>query len=370
MSEKKINIAIIGAAGFVGMELVKKMHLNEKYELYAVTRGNNGSFILEGKNIQILSNEGDIAKKQFDIVINLAYPTAGLPHYYPLANKKILNTIISLTSRNTKIIHVSSLAVFGFGLDVEIKSEAIPNRRDYPYAEAKLQMENLIKTQFPNNEVSVVRLGNVWGVGSATWTSAMCDKLLYGQYVGVEGMDGFSNATDVMNVVSYLEFLSNYKGKKGFSVYHLAEFSHIKWSEIIDKISKKLNVKPVYSDAEPKYKLSLKDDLSKVLKIPTVRQKYTALYAERHIGSYVRSSVRTLVKIIGMNVDKAKKVVPQPLPTKAHLTSDDDTFLTVVTASTEFKSTFLKEWQPPVSFEESWENVSRWMCEAGYVTSK
>ncbi|RZJ82482.1 MAG: NAD(P)-dependent oxidoreductase [Flavobacterium sp.] len=367
MSEKKINIAIIGAAGFVGMELVKKMHLNEKYRLYAVTRGNNGSFILEGKNIEILSDESEFKRVKFDVIINLAYPTAGLPHYYPNANKKILDTIKLLTSSGTKIIHVSSLAVFGFGLDIDIKCEAIPNRRDYPYAEAKLQMENLIKDNFPKNEVSIVRLGNVWGVGSATWTSAMCDKLLYGQFVGVEGKDGFSNATDVKNVVSYLDFLSTRKADKKFNVYHLAEFSSIKWSEIIRRISLRLKVEPVYSDVEPSYKLYLKNDLSTLFKVPTVRQKYSELYLERYMGSYVRSTVRSLVKILKIDADKAKGVAAKPLPKTANLTGEENTFLTVVTAQQEFKLNVANGWSPAVSFEDSWEDVARWMVEVGYL---
>jgi nucleoside-diphosphate-sugar epimerase len=368
MTEKKITVAIIGAAGFVGMELVKAMHLNNKYNLFAITRGNNAPFLLEGKNINIVNNENIPVGVNFDVVINLAYPNNMLPHYYPDANNKILNIIKSISTSNTQIIQISSLAVFGFGLDIDIVGTPIPNRRDYSYTETKLEMENLLIEAFPNNVVSIVRLGNVWGVGSATWTFAFCDKLLFGQYVGVENKDGYSNITDVKNVVSYIEFLANRGDLKGVNVWHLAEFSSIKWSQIISLIANELNVEPVYSDVEPNYTRIVRDDLSSLFKLPSISAKYKAQYGERFSGSYIRSMVRVLIKLFGK--EKAKRLKKQsvmPLPQKAHLGVSDSVFLTVITAPVEFKSITHTGWEPIINFDESWNSVKSWMGDAGYV---
>jgi hypothetical protein len=55
------------------------------------------------------------------------------------------------------------------------------------------------------------------------------------------------------------------------------------------------------------------------------------------------------------------------LPATASLDSGDVTFLTVITAEKEFKSVVLANWQPQFSFEQSWQNVRKWMSDVGYL---
>jgi nucleoside-diphosphate-sugar epimerase len=360
---KNKNVAIIGAAGFVGIELVKQLEDQNNLKLFAITR-ENGSFILDGRNIELLNPKDISDKDKFDVVVNLAYPTSGSPHLYPTINNSILDTIKRLCNKDTRIIHVSTQAVFGFGMDKDVQNSFLKNRKDYPYIEAKLAMENLVNSTFPANELTIVRLGNVWGAASGSWTGSIADKLLFGQYIGVENIDGFANITDVKNAASYLAFLVNLDNLSGRNIYHIAEFSEYKWSYIVDLIAKELNVAPVYSDINPNYSLSLKQDISGTLKMPKVGDTYRELVWGRYSGSYLRSFIRFLGP---EKFSRIKKTETRNLPKTSKLSKAEETFLTVVTSQVQFKSELHKDWKPLVDFNESWRLIKEWFKIAGYI---
>jgi nucleoside-diphosphate-sugar epimerase len=360
MLDKKI--IIVGAAGYVGIELVNQLQDVEGYELFAFTR-DNGSFLLEGKKIKRLKEEQIANAAPFDIVVNLAYPTVSQPVLFPEANANILNTLTKLVTANTRIIHVSTQAVFGFGMDKPVAADFIKDRRDFPYIEAKISMENKIKKAFPLNDLFIIRLGNVWGPGSGTWTAAVADKLLFGQYVAIEGKDGYANITDVKNVASYISHLIKKSNLTGTHIYHLSEFSDIKWSRIIDLMAKELNVEPVYASVSTNYPLNLKDDLTKVLKFPSVGHLYRELVWGRISGSYLRGLVRFLGTA---KFQKIKKTEKRNLPQTQELSKTELTHLDVVSADKQFKSVLTDDWVPVLNFEQSWGLVKSWMKNVGY----
>jgi nucleoside-diphosphate-sugar epimerase len=360
MPNKKV--VIVGAAGYVGIELVDQLQQLNDYDLYAFTR-DNGDFLLEGKKISRLRDEEISKIAPFDIVINLAYPTVSQPILFPAVNKSIFNTLKKLISSGTRIIHVSTQAVFGFGMDRPIVVDFIKSQRDFPYIEAKVSMENMLKKAFPLNELSIIRLGNVWGPGAGVWTGALANKLLFGQYVAMEAKNGFANITDVKNVASYIIHLVKKNDHKGIHIYHLAEFSYIKWFDIIDLMAKELNVEPVYAQVSTNYPLKLKDDLTKVLKRPSVGNLYRGLVWGRISGSYLRD----LVRFLGAEkFQKLKKTEKRSLPQTQHLSDTELTHLDVVSSDKEFKTVVVADWVPLINFEQSWSLVKEWMKDVGY----
>lgn len=362
MPNKKV--VIIGAAGYVGIELVTQLQYSGQYDLYAYTR-DNGNLLLSGKQITLLTDKDAAAAGPFDIVVNLAYPTVSQPSSFPAVNQNILGAMKKLSGPQSKIIHVSTQAVFGFGMDKPIAEGYLSNRRDFAYVEAKLEMENLVKKEFANNDLSIIRLGNVWGPGAGTWTGAVADKLVFGQYVAVKGVDGFANITDVKNVASYIVHVMKTDVPKGHHIYHLSEFSDIKWSQIIDMMAKELHVAPVYAEITPDYPLKLKDDVSKVLKFPSVGDVYRELVWGRISGSYLRS----LIRFLGVDkFRKIKKVEKRSLPQVQHLSKTELTHLVVVSSDKQFNSVLLNDWKPMVDFSQSWANVKSWMEQVGYIS--
>jgi nucleoside-diphosphate-sugar epimerase len=361
MENKKI--AILGAAGFVGIELINQLELEPNIEVYAITR-DNGDFLLGDKKVLLLKEASIDRKLNFDVVVNLAYPTTNIQHSFPKANSGILQTLKKIVKPKTKIIHVSTQAVFGFAMDQKVVFDFLRDRRDYAYVEAKLQMENLINRTFPDNNVTILRLGNVWGAGSGSWTGAIIERLLFGQLVAVEGIDGYSNITDIKNVAAYIIFLLKSESTKEMKFHHLAEFSHVKWSQLISLLAIQLKVKPVLSDVNPINSTSLKSDIRASISFPKVGNIYRKLVWGRKTGSYLRS----IVRFLGVSrFSTIKKTETKVLPKTSQLSNADSIYLTIVSTNVEFKNHINPGFVPLVNFQESWKNVKNWMNFAGFT---
>jgi len=361
MNQKK-KIAIIGAAGYVGIEVVKQFQsFKDEFEVYAITRS-NGLFLLNNFDVIFKSPKDLDNIEKMDFVINLAYPS----HFYlyPQQNEEIINQIKKLSSPDTIIIQISTQAIFGFEFDSTIVPELVSNKRDVSYVESKLGMENLVASTFKNNPVHIIRLGNVWGPGSGTWTAEVINKLSFGQPIGIQGKDGFSNITDVVNIASYIIHLVKSNSSKRATVHHLAEFSQLRWRDWVSFLEKELKVKAVYEDEIPGNPESLRREFVSIFGFLRPGILFKTLIGTRYLGSYVRSLVRSMGY---QRYERFKSGKKAPVSKGYGLGALDLLYIGVFSTQIEFKSVISSDWKPVVSFEQSCENVKKWMSEVGYI---
>lgn len=357
-----MRVAIIGAAGYVGMELSK--HLRDgDCAVDAITR-ENGRFLLRNSGFNIVAPEDIGSVGVADVVVNLAYPNSGPLQHYPIRNKEILAQIRAVTGPRTRLIHVSTQAVFGYGFERPPITGPAQSARDYAYVEAKIELENLLLREFESSNIDIVRLGNIWGPGSPTWTVALVNKVLFGEPVGVEGIDGYCNVTDVGNTASYLSFLIGRKEDSGVRFYHLAEMSAYRWSAWIARIETALGQQSVRLSSLPPGPHTLKQEISEALSPLRPGPLYRRLAEARVSGS----SLRTLIRGIGDDrFDMVKRRFAKTLPTGYTPTATEMNFLRIMSADSRFETRVHEDWCPPIDFEESWSRVEAWMSAAGYT---
>lgn len=360
------RIAIIGAAGYVGLELARQLH-GVNYEVNAIVR-ENGRFLLRESGFNLVAPSNILTVGKVDVVVNLAYPTSGSDIQYPTRNKEILTSIKTLMGQDSRLIHVSTQAVFGYNMERPIIVGPVSGVRDYAYIESKIELENLILKEFKRQSVQIVRLGNVWGPGSGTWTASMVNKILFGEPVGVQDVDGYSNATDVANVASYLAFLISNDDLHGIKFHHLAELAEYRWSAWIKRIEAILQQEAVYEPNLPSYSCKIVQELRQAISPAMPRALWKQLNRGRISSSWVRSFKR---KIGEVRFDKIKKNYTNAptLPIGYTLGTADNVFLTILSAQIQFETSVVKDWTPPVDFEESWLRVEKWMHSAGYIDS-
>lgn len=350
------NIAIIGAAGYLGTKVVDALS-NRGHNITAITRP-NGEIILGQKNVRIVYfNSLKNTAEKFDVIINLAYTTSSVQWLIKQENTEILNVIKQLAKTDAKIIHTSTLAVFGFGLDKEIKTAAVKTRADYSYIVSKIGMENLLLKNFPKHDVSIIRLGNIWGPASGSWTVKLLENLLYEKPVVADAF-GYSNITDVYNTADYIKFLAEEPVQTGTKFYHLAELGEKNWEYWVKAIAAKIHAEPVYSQHTITYHTSLKNDLAALSQFFSPSPfLYTALET-RFLAFYLRDFISGLPRAVKKPFNK--------LPVRTS-TSNDFVFLTVMSCKSHFQNQTHPNWQPPVNAEESLDRVFGWMKEAGYL---
>jgi nucleoside-diphosphate-sugar epimerase len=359
------RVAVIGAAGYVGLELARQLD-DTNLEVYAVAR-ENGKFLLRNFEFNVISPADIRSIGTMDVVVNLAYPTSGPPQHYPTRNNEILTQIRALMGPATRLIHVSTQAVFGYDMNRPIDIGPVEMVRDYAYIEAKIELENLLIREFHSSSLQVVRLGNVWGPGSGAWTVALVNKILFGEPIGVTGVDGFCNATDVANAASYLSFLIDRDDLQGQRFYHLAEMSDHRWSEWITRIEAALGQESVRLSSRPAFPDNVKQEVREAISPIMPGPLYRNLIWSRTAGSRLRGITRRLGD---QRFNQIKKRSAKALPSGYSPGPAEKMFLTIMSCETQFRTHVLPQWRAPVDFEESWSRVEAWMKSAGYSVNE
>lgn len=357
------RVAVIGGAGYVGRELCAELKRRD-HEVVAVARA-NGKFLLHRVGVRSVLPEEAVVAGPFEVVVNLAYP-ARVPGYsIPEENRAILELILRLAGRKGRVIHTSTLGVFGFGLDHPIEPAPVRRRRDFPYVESKIEMENTLARAVPGGRLRIVRLGNVWGPASPTWTAALADRLLWGEPVGVVGGDGYCNATDVANTASYLAFQVEHPDSAIGVYHHLAELSDTPWSDWVRRIAGAMGIQPVLSLRGGHYSRSLSSELRGAATRHGPLAVAREMNAERFAGSWVRRVVRVTPPRLFQWM--RRRSASRRTAWGPDVPRGDVVLLEVVSARKRFANHVDEAWHPPLDVEASWRAVEAWMARAGYV---
>jgi nucleoside-diphosphate-sugar epimerase len=355
----KPSVAVVGAAGFVGRELLRRLQTLD-IKATAIVRG-LAELSLDGDFHASCSDPASLRGEGFDVVVNLAYPAGGARYAHTDQNAAIAQTVGGLLKEGGRLIQVSTLAVFGGALDRPTTVGPVSKVRDTTYVESKIEAEHLFTQQQEERGLllDIVRLGNVWGYASGTWALPVVQRLLTGRPLGVLGTPGYSNTTDVKNVADYLAFLIDAKGSEnGIRYHHVAEFSRIRWSEWIDPIAEAMGVAPVYADPSAlAMPASGRQELAEAFAPISPRNMYQTLGAERITGSLTRTVVRNL-----------------PAPARSRLQSDDlvfaaepvldreeQSFLAIMAGQREFAPSVDRAWSPVLNKEQSLQGVLLWL---------
>jgi len=353
------RIAVIGAAGYVGRLLCSRLR-DDGADVVGVIRPTSG-FLLDQIGVRWLDASDPRADGRFDVVVNLAYPSGPFVYGYPDQNRGLLTQIEALAKPTGHVVHTSTQAVFGMAMEYPQITAPVSPRRDLLYVESKLELENLLIAHPPAARLDIVRLGNVWGPGSAAWTGELAQRLLFGRPVYPATADGFSNVTDVANLTSYISYLAlEDQGESGVRFHHLAELGGLPWAYWIDRMAAHLEVTAA-PPAGAAYPLTPSSELRSIMRSHGPRAVARQLNDGRFTSSVVRSVVRVLPERAGSKLRNRVGGAGQPAQA-----IEEDLFLTVVGSGIRFEPHVSPGWTPPVTEEGSWLAVAAWLDEVGY----
>jgi len=348
------NILIIGAASYVAKEFIKANQ--NKYNLFGKIN-NVGALVLNEYKIKVFKTFNELTEIDFDIIINFAYPS-GDPIDLHKKNIEIFADI-KRQSTDCKVIHISSLAVFGMKLEKDIKPEQVKNRFDYPYVRGKIEMENLL-IDAKIKELHIVRLGNVWGPGSEFWTYTLAKKILFNEPVLINSLSGFSNVTYIENIISYIDFLISFEYKPRIYYHHLSEFSYIKWEYWVQNLCNLFNTTPNMIDYTPYYASTILDDLKLICSKISPKYIFKNLLNERFVW-VTKTFIRKAIPEIFYN----KSIDNNFFPKYNHELIDDN-FFNVLTCEREFKSVIDERWANLFTLDEVNKKTAAWLKQVGF----
>lgn len=366
MAEHDQRVVVLGAASWIGQHVSRGLR-DDGWNVTAVSRGKS-AFLLERLGVRVCAAEDLRAGEAFPVVVNLAFPVdvgGREPH---AVNQEIFERVLALAEPGARVLHFSTLAVFGLALDQPIQARHLAPRRDYEYVELKLAMERRLAQAAAGagQELHLLRLGNVWGPGSANWVVGLANRLRAGLPVGVEGQDGFSNVTDVANVADYARWLLRTPHGPGAHFHHLAEFASEPWSRFVGFLADILGAEPARVEGLPAPATSLKAEFRRRT-IDGINGLRQAWWDGRYTGSVYRSARRQIPDFIRhARPGRAEEIVARP-SFDPPLSQGDLHLLRILACPVRFESVTAAGWRPGVDLRESLARVASWLKQAGYA---
>jgi nucleoside-diphosphate-sugar epimerase len=235
------RVLVLGANGFIGRRVVSQ--LSQRAGITVVAAGRNAISGNLSQNVEsrVLDATDEPALRQALAgtagVINCI---AGSPETIVL-NARALFAAASQTSPAPRVVHLSSLAVYG-SLEGTVDETVVPRGDSSPYAGAKLTAEKLASECA---SAVTLRPGIVYGPQSPWWSDRIA-RLLCARRLGDMGAagEGLCNLVCVDDVASAAVAALSAPNIEG-AIYNLAPSPIPTWNEYFAQYARKLGAMPL-----------------------------------------------------------------------------------------------------------------------------
>lgn len=362
---------VFGGTSYVGSYAIGDL-LELGYRVIAITRRPWLAKLFLGERVTrvevVQSGERVLAGPLVDVVLNLAYVKQSQPHMILRESRALVRSMhrcaVELNAR--RLVHVSTLAVFGYRPTVGPRLTAAPNVRGDAYMESKAYEERLLSRwgRASKYALSIVRLGNVVGPGAPAWVARLAQRVLEGRAFPARSEFGASNSTCVQNTANYLAFVASTDpgALRAWGLYHhVAELADVGWSELLDGFTKVMGMDAMF--LPPGWSAASLGGLAGDL-VPVLRKLYRG-----RLGSWARSIARSLpARSLFDSVWERAKELHAAVGHLAEpdVRDEDRAVFETLTCQVKLSSHTLPTWRPPVSREEALHGIAQWLVETGY----
>ena len=249
------TIAILGASGYIGKNLLARLAGLTEYRIKILSRRTD-AFPDGYPQGSVELYVGDLCDPESltgflepgCIVVNLIYSWGGGRDQNLAMTSNLIN--LCRTARVKKLIHCSTAAVVG-RVDSDEVTENTPSHPVTDYGLTKLKIEQLLFTELQNVcEVIVLRPTAVFGVGAAPLQKLSSDLVAGSRLRNYLKACLFArrrmNLVHIDNVLAAISFVAEYEGKLGGEIFIVSDddVEANNFSYVENFLIKKLNIQP------------------------------------------------------------------------------------------------------------------------------
>jgi UDP-glucose 4-epimerase len=284
-----MNILVSGCLGHIGSKLINELSKNKSFKIYGVDSNNSNNlnviYNLKKKNFNFFLEDlidfdfKKKIKKKIDLIIHLASTTnaeksISNKQSYKKNNLGCFDAILKIAKYyDSKLIHISSTSVYGISsklVDETLIAKYL--KPQSPYAEIKLQEENILKKE--NINFISLRFGTIVGTSVGmrfhTAVNKFCLNAVFDKDIPVwsSAYNQYRPYLSLTDAIKVLIFLAKYKKNFDRGIYNVVTKNY-KVKEIIQILKKHLNkkIKIKYINSKIMNQLSYKVSSQKIVKL-------------------------------------------------------------------------------------------------------
>lgn len=234
-----MNVLLVGGTGFIGSALAAALRRHDLNLLTASRSARSGD--AAHHQVDITRIESLVtAMRAVDVVINCVSGDAA-----SIADGARFLVEAARESGVKKIVHMSSMAVYGFGVSAISEDTTLTGDGNW-YAQAKIKAESEMALFSTHGEVTIFRIGCVAGAGSVQWVQRL-GNLLRARTLGDLGVygDGWTNIValdDVCQAVVQSVYQSGSPGS--VNVFNLAAPDSPRWNTYLIDFAQLIEASP------------------------------------------------------------------------------------------------------------------------------
>ena len=240
---------VTGAGGFIGGRLVERLVVEHGAAVKVLVRNLAGAARLARFPLTIV--RGDVtspadletATQGCEIVFHCAYGTSGSQKHRAWVNTEGTRRVLAAarTAGARRIVHLSTLMVYGHTADGDLDESAPRRRFGNPYSDSKLEAERIaLSSGLP---VAVLQPTAVYGPYGGVWTAAVLAALKTGRQILVDGGGGCANAVYVDDLVSAMLLAAVQEGAVG-EAFLISGEEPVTWRELYGRFEQMLGSRP------------------------------------------------------------------------------------------------------------------------------
>ncbi len=236
------RVLVTGGTGFLGSRVVEKLVLEHGARVRVLT--SNYARAARAARFDLELVRGDVGDRDLvraaaegcDVIVHCAYGSRGSERERRRVTVEGTRAVLdaALAVRAARMVHVSTMVVYGIGIEGVLDERSPKVHTGVGYADTKREAEELVLRYASEHDaqVTIVQPTAVYGPYAPSWTERVIDALLTRRLILVDGGVGLANPVYVDDVVDALLLAATHDEAVG-EAFLIASGERVTWRDFI-----------------------------------------------------------------------------------------------------------------------------------------